>query len=185
VVGLLGKAEPIPARPPRLGAATEGMELWLLGPDAVDLAGSSFEWVIHGHLGGRPLAADPVMGAAVIGLTARLASEGLTAVLHDVSDGGAAVAVAEICIRSGVGATIAVDDWRLLFSEAPHRIVAAIRPVDVEAMLAIAGSEGVPAVRLGGCGGETITMEATGGSGTVRLADAATAHVDAIPRRMG
>ena len=184
VVGLLGIAEPIPSRPPRLGAATEGMELWLLGPDGVDLAGSSFESVIHGHLGGRPAAADPVMGAAVIRLTARLASAGLAPVLHDTSDGGLAVAVAEICIRSGVGAEIAVDDWRLLFSEAPHRLVAAVRPDDAGVLVAMAGESSVPAVRLGRWGGDTIDLGASAGRWSVPVAAATAAYVEAIPRRM-
>jgi phosphoribosylformylglycinamidine synthase len=49
-------------------------------------------------------------------------------VLHDVSDGGLAVAVAEVCIASGVGAVIDVDDPVDLFGEDPHRVVAMVDP---------------------------------------------------------
>jgi phosphoribosylformylglycinamidine synthase subunit PurL len=184
VVGLLGKAEPIPARPPRLDAGKEGMELWLLGPDELDLAGSSFERVVHDHLGGRPAAADPGMGSAVVELAVRLAASGRTPVLHDLSDGGLAVGLAEVCIRSEVGAEIRVEDWRQLFSEAPHRMIAALDPADASDLAATAAEAGVPARRIGLLHGSMIQLLADGASARLPLADASRAYDQAIPRRM-
>ncbi|MGB8362282.1 MAG: AIR synthase-related protein, partial [Acidimicrobiia bacterium] len=46
-------------------------------------------------------------------------------VLHDISDGGAAVAVTEICIASGVGATIRSEHP---FNEDPHRFLVVAHP---------------------------------------------------------
>jgi phosphoribosylformylglycinamidine synthase subunit PurL len=185
VVGLLGKAEPMPLDPPRMTAAIDGMELWLFGPDLIDLAGSSFESVIHGHLGGRPLAADPNAASAVIQLAIVLAGSGMVPVLHDVSDGGIAVAVAEVCIRSGIGAELEVSDWRRLFSEAPHRMIAGALPADAERIRSLAGEAGVPVTKLGGFGGESIGVRTPGRQHTVELTAAASAYLDAIPRRMG
>lgn len=181
VIGLLGMAEPMPERPPRLDAATSGMEAWMLGPPAIDFAGSSFERVIHGHLGGRPMRADPDLGTAVIALARRLATGG-TAALHDISDGGLAVALAEICIRSEVGAEISIDDWRLAFSEAPHLVLAAVEPGSEVGSLAAA--DGVPAVRLGTFGGDRIILKTPDGTCDIALSDAADAYTDSIPRRL-
>ena len=91
------------------------MDIWLIGSDwAINLAGSIFEKVTFGHVGGRPSSADPTMGKAILRV-GRLAAAGAP-VLHDISTGGLAVALAEICIASGIGADISYDDWRSLFS---------------------------------------------------------------------
>lgn len=183
VIGLLGLADPMPSRPPRLDAATDGMELWMLGPDEIDLAGSAFERVVHSHLGGRPHPADPVVGAALIDLAGRLAADGIP-VVHDISDGGLAVAVAEICINSGVGAKIEVENWQTLFSEAPHRLVVALEAASVDDLTVAAAEAGVPALRLGQVGGGAVLFATPGTLVSVSVEDASSAYRLAIPRRM-
>jgi phosphoribosylformylglycinamidine synthase len=122
VVGLLGLADPMPPDPPRLSRATEGMEIWVVGPDPTDnFAGSAVERVVGGVPRGRPTAPDPTMARRVVDLAADLAH--LVPVLHDISDGGLAVAVAEICIASGLGARISDPGQTAMFSEDPHRFV--------------------------------------------------------------
>ena len=109
VVGLLGLADPIPAHPPRLSAAREGMEIWEIGPEpSTNLAGSIAQRVVLNRLAGRPTIPDPAMAKQMVGLVAGLAP--VVPVLHDVSDGGRAVAIAEICIASQVGASLVEDD---------------------------------------------------------------------------
>lgn len=185
VVGMLGKVEPVPARLPRLDRAEAGMELWRFGPEwAINLAGSVFELVTFGHVGGRPTSADPTMGRAAVELACRLAAEGLAPVLHDVSEGGLAVAVAEVCIASGVGAQLSYTDWRHVFCEDPHRFIAAIRPEDAARVAEMAEEVGIPAARIGGFGGEDIGFQRGGARAVVELAAAIAAYRDAIPRRM-
>ncbi|MEE9472967.1 MAG: AIR synthase related protein, partial [Acidimicrobiia bacterium] len=122
VIGLLGLADPMPPNSPRLSRATEGMEIWVVGPEPTDnLAGSAAQRVLGGALRGRPTAPNPAMAHRVIDLAADLAH--LVPVLHDISDGGLAVAVAEICIASGVGARISEPGQTAMFSEDPHRFV--------------------------------------------------------------
>jgi phosphoribosylformylglycinamidine synthase II len=176
VIGMLGLANPMPDQPPRLDAGREGMELWLFGgDDSPDFAGSAFAEVAGAPLTGRPLSPDPQTGRAVVEAARLIASGGDAAVVHDVSEGGLAVAVAEICIRSGVGARLDIDDWKVLFGEAPHRFVAAFGsvPPDVGAIIG--------ARRLGVLGGETIEL---GSMGSVPLDEAADVWRDAIRRRM-
>ncbi len=186
VVGMLGKAEPIPPSPPRLDRATAGMELWLLGPpDPINLAGSTFEKVVFGHVGGRPAAPDATAARSAVELAVAMVAASAAPVLHDVSDGGLAVAVAEVCIRSGVGATVKFSDWRHLFSEDPHRLIAAIPPQQAEAVARLAGEAGVPAARIGEFGGDRLVFSSAAGPGaTVPLAEAADTWRDAIPGLM-
>jgi phosphoribosylformylglycinamidine synthase len=75
--------------------------------------------------------------------------DGLVQACHDVSEGGLAVALAELCIAGGRGAVIEAlphpDLATALFAESIGRHVVEVRPGDVAAFLAAAG----PAILLG------------------------------------
>ena len=131
VVGLLGLADPMPGTPPRLSRAKEGMEIWEIGPRATgNLSGSAAQRVIHDELTGRPTSPDPDAAEQVVALAAELAHR--VPVLHDISDGGLAVAVAEVCIASQIGAKVTESDNGRLFSEDPHRLIAVLEANTVE-----------------------------------------------------
>jgi phosphoribosylformylglycinamidine synthase subunit PurL len=185
VIGLLGVADPIPTSPPRLDQAKEGMELWLLGSSpGRGLAGSCLEKVLFGHVGGRPTAPDPTAARGAVALARGLADAGFAPVLQDVADGGLAVAVAEICIRSAVGATVECPDYRGLFSEDPHRMVAAVNPGYGDALAAAAGEMGVPSSLVGRLGGDTIAFRLGSKMSSVSLETATRTWTEAIPRRL-
>jgi phosphoribosylformylglycinamidine synthase II len=127
VVGLLGLADPMPSEPPRLSRACAGMQVWEIGPPPTsNLAGSAAQRLM-GELAGVPTRPDPDTAKRVIDLAAELAHA--TPVLHDVSAGGMAVALAEICIASGLGATVSSEHP---FSEDPHRFLAVAPPGALE-----------------------------------------------------
>ncbi len=176
VVGMLGFADPMPDHVPRLDQAEPGMEVWLIGPeDPTDFAGTTYSRVVLDHVGGRPSDVDHTIGPKVVDEAVRLAHAGVP-VLHDISVGGAAVAVAEICFRSGCGARVDSDDWRTLLSAGPHRFLAVVPPgFDLEVT-------DVPARRIGTMGGNHIDF---GRHGRVPLSLAADVWRNAIPRRMG
>ncbi|MDF1594767.1 MAG: phosphoribosylformylglycinamidine synthase subunit PurL [Acidimicrobiia bacterium] len=186
VVGMLGLADPMPAEPPRLEAGREGMEVWLMGSNAaVNLAGSAFERIMRRHVGGRPGEPDSLEANAIINLARHLATEGTAPVLHDLSDGGLAVAIAEICIRSGLGARIQYADWRALFSEDPHRFLAVADPEAAGSIRAAAADSGVVAQRIGSLGGKTIEFFGDGDVETsIGLGEATEAWRNAIRGRM-
>ena len=172
VVGLLGLADPVPGRLPGLGRAKERMEIWEVGPEATDnLAGSAFQRVVEGHLGGRPTAAEPEMAREVIDLAGSLAHQ--VPVLHDVSSGGLPVAVAEICIASGVGAELWVESDARLFSEDPHRFILMMEPGTVSLPPALAR-------RIGSVGGDRLSLAGA----SVELEVLISTFREAIPRRM-
>ena len=185
VVGVVGIADPAPLFPPSLDRAEESMELWMLGlGNAVNLAGSSFAKIAFGHLGGRPSAADFTLCRAAIETALDLVAEGVTPVLHDISDGGLALAAAEIAIASEVGVNVTFRDWRSLFSEDPNRLLAAVAPQEVPRLTGIAARHGLPASRIGTFGGREISLKSGGVRGAVNLAVASRTWKDAIARRM-
>ncbi|MGA7226671.1 MAG: phosphoribosylformylglycinamidine synthase subunit PurL, partial [Acidimicrobiia bacterium] len=127
IVGLLGLADPMPADPPRLSRGEDGMELWEIGAAPTgNLAASTAQRVAHAELTGTPTPPKPELAVQIVALAAELAHR--VPVLHDVSDGGLAVTVAEICIASGVGAELiemTAEEW---LCEDPHRFVVAMPP---------------------------------------------------------
>jgi phosphoribosylformylglycinamidine synthase len=181
VVGMLGIVEPLPPLPPRLDRADEGLDLWLFGNQRpTSLAGSAFEMVSFRHHGGRPTAPDPAAASAAMTMARWLVEAGLAPVLHDVSEGGLALAVAEICVGSAVGARVTYHDWRHLFSEDPHRFIAGIPPESAPRVEAFAAELGLAAGRIGAFGGKTIALGPT----QVSLDHAAATWRDAITRRL-
>ena len=68
---------------------------------------------------------------------------GLVVACHDVSEGGFAVALAEMCIAGRLGATVDTlphDDLATaLFSESSGRLIVEVRPRSVDAFMKIMG----------------------------------------------
>jgi phosphoribosylformylglycinamidine synthase len=171
VVGLLGLADPMPEDPPRLSRAEEAMELWLVGPAATDnLAGTAVQRLLDDLPGGIPTAPDREIARTVIALAAELAHS--APVLHDISDGGLAVAAAEIAIASGVG--VAIDDSVAeIFSEDPHRFLVAVETGSVDLPTDAARKVGV-------FGGNQIVINGS----PLDLESATSSYREALPRRM-
>jgi phosphoribosylformylglycinamidine synthase len=169
VVGLLGLADPMPAHPPRLGRAEAGMGVWEIGPPATaNLAGSAIQRLAS-TLGGMPTVPDAELARRVIELAAELAH--VAPVLHDVSDGGSAVALAEICIASGLGATIEVEHP---FSEDPHRFLMVAPPGSIDPPEDLARPIGI-------IGGDEIVVNGDG----LALTWARDRWLHALPRALG
>jgi phosphoribosylformylglycinamidine synthase len=151
IVAVLGLIDALDAPPPAVGVVEDG-DLWLLGPLARDLGGSRWAAECRGHRGGTLPPLDLTSHAALLGRVATLASHPDVVGMHDVADGGLAVALAEMAMRSSIGVVVeGVADHAALFSEAPSRVVVCTRP-------------GAPpladgAVRLGRAGGDRFVVE--------------------------
>ena len=117
---------------------------------------------------------------------------GAVSACHDLSDGGLAVALAEMALAGGCGADIsegaqALEDgadnpplcaW--LFGEDQARYL--VTTGSAEALLAAAGKAGVPAKAIGRSGGDRLIL-APGEA--ISLADLRAAHEDGLPGYMG
>ncbi len=116
-----------------------------------------------------------------------LIAEGLVDTVHDLSDGGLAVALAEMALAGGVGAEIALDAFgglpahAALFGEDQARYLIAA-PADVATtVIARAQAADVPVLRLGATGGDRLTVA---GVFSLPLARIRRAHEDWFPRFM-
>jgi len=138
----------------------EGGRVLLLGePGSTTLAGSAWAGT-RGHLGGELPDVDYDRHRAVIELVRSLVADGVLAGVHDVSEGGLGVALAEMAFAGGVGFRVTgVTDHAQLFSEAPSRVVVCALPEHAPAVLRRAADAGVPASLLGGSGGDRLVVE--------------------------
>ena len=133
---------------------------------------------------GRPAGAfDPAAHLAVVDLVRGLVADGIVTGVHDVADGGLALSLAELAVRSGVGVEAGgVEDWMALFSESPSRFVVAAQGDAAIAVTRRADAAGVPWRHLGRAGGERIVVE---GLVDVAVAEATEAWRDRLPAAFG
>jgi phosphoribosylformylglycinamidine synthase len=158
VIGVLGVHDDVRRRVGS-GWRAAGETVLLLGATREELGGSAWASVVHGHLGGRPPAVDLAAEKALGALLAGLAGEGLLTSAHDLADGGLAQALAESALRSGTGATLALDGdpFVALFSESAAR--ALVTTADAEAVKASARWAGVEVTTLGTTGGDALVLD--------------------------
>jgi phosphoribosylformylglycinamidine synthase len=106
--------------------------------------------------------------------------------VHDCSDGGLAVALAEMAFGGGVGFTVTTDARvpaaAACFAESANRVIVSVDPRPLPHLLRRAAEAGVPAFDLGVAGGDRLVIE---GAVDVALADAERAWRDAIPNALG
>ncbi|HYX45013.1 MAG TPA: AIR synthase-related protein, partial [Acidimicrobiales bacterium] len=183
VIGLLGAVDRLERRPPGVGLLAGG-ELLVIGPIGGDgLAGSRWAWTAHAHVGGELPVLDAAVHLATAALVRDLVDAGLLAGVHDVADGGLALAVAEMVVRSGVGAHLpGIEGHAALFSEAPSRVLVCVAPARMAELAARAAAAGVPVTPVGRAGGDRLVVD---GLVDLDVVDATAAWRRAIPTALG
>jgi phosphoribosylformylglycinamidine synthase len=163
VVGVLGVFDDVARRIPMgFPAVTgDGDRLFLLGTTEVELSGSEWAWVTHGHLGGRPPKVDLGHEQRLAQLMARASQAGHVSAAHDLSDGGLSQALVESCLRRNVGAKVALPDdgksaFVHLFSESAGRVLIAVPRGHDKAFVALAAEFGIPCTPLGSTTSEPV-----------------------------
>ncbi|HTO71975.1 MAG TPA: phosphoribosylformylglycinamidine synthase subunit PurL [Myxococcota bacterium] len=162
-IGLVGLLEDVRHAVPASFRAP-GDDVVFLGETREELGGSEYLAVRHGLERGAPPALDLAAELRLQKLLAAAAARGLLRSAHDCSDGGAAVALAECAIRSGIGLDAALPAAGprpdvALFAESCARAVASCAPERTAELLGLAGEHGVPAARIGRTGGERIRIQ--------------------------
>ena len=116
LIDKLGAADPHPLVPRRQPGAPVGPS----GPGATSLAGSRWAAERRGHSGGILPPLDLALHPRLLGLVAALVQERLVDGIHDVSDGGLGVALAEMAVKSGTGCRVSgISGHEELFGEGP------------------------------------------------------------------
>ncbi len=193
VVGTLGLRAELHRPPPGIGLGA-GSSVVLLAPETARAAGSGTTvaptlggslWAssLRGH-GDGPLAPiDLAVHARLCTLVADLVTAEVVDGVHDVSDGGVGVAVAEMAVRSGVGFRLdGIAGHVELFGEAPSRVVASVPAGRLGEVRSAAAAAGVACRQLGDAGGDRLVVA---GLVDVGLAEATAAWREALPRALG
>ena len=178
------------ARRAGFAALREGDALVLLGDTRGELGASLYLREVHGRTDGAPPAVDLAAERRAGELVRRLIGEGVTACVHDLSDGGLAVAAAEMALASGVGLHLTLEgeapDAALAFGEDQGRYLLGLAPDRLDALDAAAEAAGVAYAVLGRAGGcELALAGAAGPLCAVDLDDLRAAHEGWMPRFMG
>ena len=137
----------------------EGSQIYLIGQTRPDEIAGSLYTELTGATGG--IVPQPVANALNIYRAVHQAMRsGLVLSAHDASEGGLAVAVAEMCIGGRIGATLTVDtDAASLFSESQGRLILEIAPENAIAFTSILSAVNAPFGVIGAVGGESLTFD--------------------------
>jgi phosphoribosylformylglycinamidine synthase len=182
IVGTLGLVERLERRPPGIGLV-DGGEILVLGGSAWTLAGSRWAAELHGHRGGTLPEIDFALHGRLLALVAALVGDAVVDGVHDVSDGGLGVALAEMVARSAVGCRVAgVADHAALFGEGPSRVLVCVAPASVAEVAGRADAAGVGWARLGTAGGDRLVVD---GLVDLAVADVTSAWRGALPAALG
>jgi phosphoribosylformylglycinamidine synthase II len=171
VVGVLGTFDDVARRTPSgFQRWADGQAIYLLGTTGDELDGSEFARG-RGHLGGTPpeldLAAEKTLGEILINAS----RDGMIDAAHDLSEGGLAAGLAEMSLRFGVGARVAlngiverddVDAFTALFSESQGRALVALPRSEEIRFTDMTTARGYPALRLGVVDAESGDLEVSG-----------------------
>ncbi|MDA8287754.1 MAG: phosphoribosylformylglycinamidine synthase subunit PurL [Actinomycetota bacterium] len=168
VVAVAGLIEQLASPPPAIGWQN-GDTLVLLGEAAGSLAGSRYARDVLGERDGSLSPVDLAAHLRLCNLVAELVAAecsaepaGVLHGVHDVADGGLAVALAEVAWRSGSGASAEVARPEELFAELPPR--AMIATADPTAIEHAAADHGVAARIIGRAGGGRLAVSGPDGA---------------------
>jgi phosphoribosylformylglycinamidine synthase subunit PurSL len=131
-----------------------GNELYVVGVTKDELGGSHYHLVTD-QSGGMVPRVDLELAPKVFKAVHTVITKGLVRACHDPSEGGLAVALAEMAFAGGVGADItdlkavgeSLSDTARLFSESPTRFVMEVRPADTAALKEVFA--GLPLAKVG------------------------------------
>jgi phosphoribosylformylglycinamidine synthase len=170
----------------RVGPAFTGDDaaVLLVGDPGAGLAGSEYERLAGAALEDRPPALDLDREKAVQALIREAIDRGLVASCQDISAGGFAVAVAEMCIWGGRGARLRLpvgdSPAVALFGESPSRLVCEVLPRHVPAFELLARGYGFAVAALGLTGGDRLHVDLAGEGATGAAEERGSRIADAI-----
>lgn len=160
----------------------DGDEIWLIGGGEPTLGGSEYFAHVHRAVGGTIPILDDDAELRMLQMLRVLAAGGDHTAAHDVSAGGLAVALAEMALASGLGATIdnTVERDRVdatWFGESATRVIVAVSPERTEQVTLMAEEWETSLTRLGRVGGASLDLP---GTGAVSIDDLRTASESAL-----
>ena len=161
----------------------EGSTLLLLGHSSSQVGQSLWLSVCHGRRDGPPPPVDLQSERRAGELVRQLIEAGLVTAVHDISDGGALVAIAEMALAGSIGVSITLPNVpnpaAVLFGEDQGRFLVTAR--DKNAVIELATAANIFAAPIGMVGGDALE----GPGFRASLADLRAAHEGFFPALMG
>ena len=129
------------------------------------IGGSEYLRTVHGKIAGMPPPLDLIREKAVQAAVRAAVRAGVVRTAHDCSDGGLAVALAELCFGRDLGCKVSIDLGALrpdaaLFGEDASRIVIAYQATDAARVSALCKDAGFG--EIGEVGGAALSISAGG-----------------------
>jgi phosphoribosylformylglycinamidine synthase len=169
-----------------LALKTEGDLLVVVGREAGHLGQSLYQLIVTGKLEGAPPPVDLADEIKAGNLIRSLIREGKVRAVHDVSDGGVAVAVAEMALAGAVGVQLFPYEGKLpahgaWFGEDQARYVIEAAPGLVEEIIERSRLLALPARVVARVGGDALTLKS---EAALPLDDLRRAHEGWLPTYM-
>ena len=166
-----------------------GEDIFILGHTVGHLGQSIWLRELHGREEGPPPPVDLAAERRAGELIQSLIGEGLVTAVHDCSDGGAAVALAEMALAGDIGVVVPVvaqipNPAAILFGEDQGRYIVTTR--DAATVRARATAANIFSIPLGSTGGDVIGFDMIGRGGvqSIPLTDVRAAHEGFFPALM-
>jgi phosphoribosylformylglycinamidine synthase len=145
-----------------LAFKAEGEAILLVGQSQGWLGQSLYLRDICGREEGAPPPVDLAVERRNGDFVRDLIGRGMATAVHDISDGGLAVAIAEMAMAAGIGADLSqvaeAAAHAFWFGEDQARYVVTVRESDVAGVLNLGGNNGVPVRRLGSTAGKALIL---------------------------
>ncbi len=166
-----------------------GEDILILGHTVGHLGQSIWLRELHGREEGPPPPVDLAAERRAGELIQSLITDGLVTAVHDCSDGGAAVALAEMALAGNIGVIVPVvpqipNPAAILFGEDQGRYIVTTR--DAATVRARATEANIFSIPLGSTGGDAVGFDMInrGGVRSMTLNDLRTAHESFFPALM-
>ncbi len=186
VIGMLGIVEDVENHIMTPGFKQKNDIVYYLGNRRIGLGGSEYLKTIHGLTTGDAPELNLDFEVKLQRVLLEAIQNGKVNAAHDISDGGIAVALAEMAIFSGLGANISVKDISgpiidVLYSEAQSGVVVTVPQVDARALEVFLDRHELPFIELGAVGGSRLIIDEFIDQ---PVKDLETVYESALPRAM-
>lgn len=186
VIGMLGIIDDA-SKAARSAFKNDGDIIAVVGPEGNEMGGSEYLKVIHNIVAGRMPRVDYEYERSLHEFLREAIMNQIVNSVHDVSEGGLAVALAECCIMDGDmdrGAAVVLElqtrtDFAL-FSEGGGRVVISFAPENIHRVFSSAESQKLPIRKIGTVEGNKLELNDLISIG---VSDLATAFYKALPSK--
>jgi phosphoribosylformylglycinamidine synthase II len=167
------------------GFAGVGDAILLIGETTGWLGQSAYQRDLSGGLNGAPPPVDLDAERRNGDFVRELILSGRAGAVHDLADGGLAIALSEMALAGAIGATIdrlpAGPSHAILFGEDQGRYLVSVAAAVADAILREAGARDIAAMAIGVTGGDGLALPSTG---PITLAELFRAYESPLPAYM-